>query len=307
MRIILLILVVQAISANDLYNLDNRFHSSYYYFSQDSIDKDFLIQDTTDDSLIIYPAKPMLYSLIFPGLGQWYNKSPLWKIGLFSGIEVVSILSGMQWVKKADKIRVDYELFADGNWDLETWVYNTLSTPIGNYADVHIDGTHKLTLKLSGALAEQFGTYVTSDSLDDNAHWVYTGEVSVLRDRDFYENIGKYDQFVGGWTDCYGQGNNQQWFEVYKDVGDSVETIITTPSKEDYVDQRAQSNDYLNMAKFAISAVMFNHVISAMDAVWSTQSSNRPKKEKKVKTDVGLLYDKFSRFGVGGVSISLYW
>ena len=136
---------------------------------------------------------------------------------------------------------------------------------------------------------------------------MYTGEVSVLRDRDFYENIGKYDQFVGGWTDCYGQGNNQQWFEVYKDVGDSVETIITTPSKEDYVDQRAQSNDYLNMAKFAISAVMFNHVISAMDAVWSTQSSNRPKKEKKVKTDVGLLYDKFSRFGVGGVSISLYW
>ena len=122
MRIILLILAVQAISANDLYNLDNRFHSSYYYFSQDSIDKDFLIQDTTDDSLIIYPAKPMLYSLIFPGLGQWYNKSPLWKIGLFSGIEVVSILSGMQWVKKADKIRVDYELFADGNWDLETWV-----------------------------------------------------------------------------------------------------------------------------------------------------------------------------------------
>jgi hypothetical protein len=83
--------------------------------------------------------------------------------------------------------------------------------------------------------------------------------------------------------------------------------LLLLQVKEDYVDQRAQSNDYLNMAKFAISAVMFNHVISAMDAVWSTQSSNRPKKEKKVKTDVGLLYDKFSRFGIGGVSISLYW
>ena len=304
--ILIFILAVQFISASDLYNLDNRFYSSYYFF-QDSLNSDNVNQNLTDDTLTVYPARPMLYSLILPGLGQWHNKSPLWKIGLFSGVEAVSILSGMQWIKKADDIRVNYELFADDNWDLETWVYNTLSTPIGNYADVHINGTHKLTLKLSGSLAEQFGTFVTSDSLEDNAHWVYSGEVTVLRDRDFYENIGKYDQFVGGWTDCYDQSSNQQWFEVYKDVGDSVETIITTPSKEDYVSKRAESNDYLNMAKFAISAMMFNHVVSAMDAVWSTQNRNRPKKSKEVKTDVGLLYDKYSKYGVGGVSISLYW
>ena len=304
--ILIFILAVLFISASDLYNLDNRFYSSYYFF-QDSLNSANINQNLTDDTLTVYPARPMLYSLIFPGLGQWHNKSPLWKIGLFSGVEAVSILSGMQWIKKADDIRVNYELFADDNWDLKTWVYNTLSTPIGNYADVHINGTHKLTLKLSGSLAEQFGTFVTSDSLEDNAHWVYSGEVTVLRDRDFYENIGKYDQFVGGWTDCYDQSNNQQWFEVYKDVGDSIETIITTPSKEDYVSKRAESNDYLNMAKFAISAMMFNHVVSAMDAVWSTQNRNRPKKSKEVKTDVGLLYDKYSKYGVGGVSISLYW
>ena len=305
-KILIMILAVQFVSANDLYNLDNRFHSSYYFF-QDSLINDSINQILTDDTLIVYPARPMLYSLIFPGLGQWYNKSPLWKISLFSGIEIASIASAVQWMNKADDIRVNYELFADDNWDLETWVYNTLSTPIGNYADVHIDGTHKLTLKLSGALAEQFGTFVTSDSLEDNAHWVYSGEVAVLRDRDFYENIGKYDQFVGGWTDCYDQANSQLWFEVYKDVGDSVETIITTPNKEDYVSQRAKSNDYLNMAKFAISAMMFNHVVSAMDAIWSTQNKNRPKKPKELKTDVGLLYDRNSKYGVGGLSISLYW
>ena len=305
-KILIMILAAQFVSANDLYNLDNRFHSSYYFF-QDSLINDSINQILTDDTLIVYPARPMLYSLIFPGLGQWYNKSPLWKISLFSGIEIASIASAVQWMNKADDIRVNYELFADDNWDLETWVYNTLSTPIGNYADVHIDGTHKLTLKLSGALAEQFGTFVTSDSLEDNAHWVYSGEVAVLRDRDFYENIGKYDQFVGGWTDCYDQANSQLWFEVYKDVGDSVETIITTPNKEDYVSQRAKSNDYLNMAKFAISAMMFNHVVSAMDAIWSTQNKNRPKKSKELKTDVGLLYDRNSKYGVGGLSISLYW
>ena len=161
---------------------------------------------------------------------------------------------------------------------------------------------------MSGSLAEQYGgRYITSDSLENNAHWVYTGEVSVLRDRDFYENIGKYDQFVGGWNDCYGSGNIQQWFEVEKDVGDSTEIIISTKNKQDYVNQRGLSNDYLNMAKYAVSVVMFNHVISALEAVWSTQIRNRPKKEQKVQTNVGLLYDQHSKYGVGGIAISLNW
>lgn len=298
------------LSANDLYNLDSRFHpvlsTSFFFLDQDSLPAATEMVEP-EDSLVVYPARPMLYSLILPGAGQWYNKSPAWKIGLFAGIEAASIFSGLQWKKKAEDIRLQYEIFADQNWDLETWVFNTLNTPIGNYADVHINGTHKLTLVLSGSLAVQYGNYVSSDSLENNAHWVYTNEVSVLRDRDFYENIGKYDQFVGGWIDCYGLANNQLWFEVEKDVGDSTEIIISTPNKENYVNQRGRSNDYLNMAKYAVSAVMFNHVISALEAVWSTQIRNRTKKERKVQTNVGLLYNQHAKYGVGGIAVSLHW
>ena len=298
------------LGANDLYNLDSRFQpavtTNFFFLDQDSLPAALEIVEQ-EDSLFIYPARPMLYSLILPGVGQWYNKSPAWKIGLFAGIEAASIFSRLQWRKKAEDIRLKYEIFADDNWDLETWVSNTLNTPLGNYADVHINGTHKLILVLSGSLAEQYGNYVPSDSLENNAHWVYTSEVRVLRDRDFYENIGKYDQFVGGWTDCYGPANNQLWFEIEKDVGDSTEIIISTQNKEDYVGQRARSNDYLNMAKYAVSAVMFNHVISALEAVWSTQIRNRPKKEQKVQTNVGLLYDQHAKYGVGGIAVSLHW
>jgi len=302
--------VTSYLSANNLYNLDSRFHpvlsTSFFFLDQDSLPGATEMVEP-EDSLVVYPARPMLYSLILPGAGQWYNKSPAWKIGLFAGIEAASIFSGLQWKKKAEDIRLQYEIFADQNWDLETWVFNTLNTPIGNYADVHINGTHKLTLVLSGSLAVQYGNYVSSDSLENNAHWVYTNEVSVLRDRDFYENIGKYDQFVGGWIDCYGLANNQLWFEVEKDVGDSTEIIISTPNKENYVNQRGRSNDYLNMAKYAVSAVMFNHVISALEAVWSTQIRNRTKKERKVQTNVGLIYNQHAKYGVGGIAVSLHW
>jgi len=298
------------LGAIDLYNLNSRFQpavtTNFFFLDQDSLPAALEIVKQ-EDSLVVYPARPMLYSLILPGVGQWYNKSPAWKIGLFAGIEAASIFSRLQWRKKAEDIRLKYEIFADDNWDLETWVSNTLNTPLGNYADVHINGTHKIILVLSGSLAEQYGNYVSSDSLENNAHWVYTGEVNVLRDRDFYENIGKYDQFVGGWIDCYDPSNIQLWFEVEKDVGDSTEIIISTPNKEDYVDQRARSNDYLNIAKFAVSAVMFNHVISALEAVWSTQIRNRPKKEQKVQTNVGLLYDQHAKYGVGGIAVSLHW
>ena len=298
------------LGANDLYNLNSRFQpavtTNFFFLDQDSLPAALEIVKQ-EDSLVVYPARPMLYSLILPGVGQWYNKSPAWKIGLFAGIEAASIFSRLQWRKKAEDIRLKYEIFADQNWDLETWVFNTLNTPLGNYPDVHINGTHKLILVLTGSLAEQYGNYVPSDSLENNAHWVYTGEVNVLRDRDFYENIGKYDQFVGGWIDCYDPSNIQLWFEVEKDVGDSTEIIISTPNKEDYVDQRARSNDYLNIAKFAVSAVMFNHVISALEAVWSTQIRNRPKKEQKVQTNVGLLYDQHAKYGVGGIAVSLHW
>ena len=311
MRYLLIIFTVTSyLSANNLYNLDSRFHpvlsTSFFFLDQDSLPAATEMVEP-EDSLVVYPARPMLYSLILPGAGQWYNKSPAWKIGLFAGIEAASIFSGLQWKKKAEDIRLQYEIFADQNWDLETWVFNTLNTPIGNYADVHINGTHKLILVLSGSLAEQYGTYVSSDSLENNAHWVYSNEVSVLRDRDFYENIGKYDQFVGGWIDCYGLANNQLWFEVEKDVGDSTEIIISTPNKENYVNQRGRSNDYLNMAKYAVSAVMFNHVISALEAVWSTQIRNRTKKERKVQTNVGLLYNQHAKYGVGGIAVSLHW
>jgi hypothetical protein len=311
MRYLLIIFAMTGyLGANDLYNLNSRFQpavtTNFFFLDQDSLPAALEIVKQ-EDSLVVYPARPMLYSLILPGVGQWYNKSPAWKIGLFAGIEAASIFSRLQWRKKAEDIRLKYEIFADDNWDLETWVSNTLNTPLGNYADVHINGTHKLILVLSGSLAEQYGNYVSSDSLENNAHWVYTGEVNVLRDRDFYENIGKYDQFVGGWTDCYGPANNQLWFEVEKDVGDSTEIIISTLNKEDYVGQRARSNVYLNMAKYAVSAVMFNHVISALEAVWSTQIRNRPKKEQKVQTNVGLLYDQHAKYGVGGIAVSLHW
>ena len=56
-------------------------------------------------------------------------------------------------------------------------------------------------------------------------------DITILRDSLFYVNIGKYDQFVGGWADAR---DNWYWEEI--DVGDSTEIVIKTPMKDDYLE-----------------------------------------------------------------------
>ena len=55
-------------------------------------------QDSTkiirdQDSLTFYPGRPLIMSLIVPGLGQLYNQEPVWKPSLFIGTEILSLAS----------------------------------------------------------------------------------------------------------------------------------------------------------------------------------------------------------------------
>jgi len=268
-----------------------------------------MVSDTSDlfveDSLLLvnYPAKPMLYSLLIPGLGQYKNGDPMWKSAIFAGVEVASIIGWIQWNKQAEESRKKYELFGDNYWSLKSWVENTLLNPVisvSQYHDFKVDGTHKLDLHLTGALAEEFGDFISSDSLVNHSGWVYSGDVTVSKDQHFYENIGKYDQFVGGWNDI------DEWYVKEKAVEDTIEIILMTPKKSDYINQRARSNDYLNLAKYAVTALMFNHVISGLEAVFTNQRQAR-EKAKKTNTDLGLYYNPKNKYGIGGITLSVNW
>ena len=62
--------------------------------------------------------------------------------------------------------------------------------------------------------------------------------IEVIKDCDFYENIGKYDQFVAGW-----EGILENYVIQFVDVGDSTEIIITSPIKEEYLNLRNSALD----------------------------------------------------------------
>ena len=280
---------------------------SMVLFGQDST-KLVVEKDST-----FYPGKPLLLSLVVPGLGQVYNKEPIWKPGIFIATEIVSITSIMYANKKADEIRMDYQKFADENWNVKDWWNFTQSGPevIENNGLYFTDnklkamrdyvGTHHLTIHLKGDLVNLFNTeFLTSDSLSILSGYLDSDDISMVKDRHYYENIGKYDQFVGGWSDV-----STSWYWEEKDVGDSTEIVIKTPMKQSYLDDRYKSNQWLSFAKFSISAMMFNHVISGLEAVWANRSIKNEKSRedaKKVDLDLGLLFNPNNSYGVGGLS-----
>ena len=280
------------------------------------------VSDTTsilkidEGKVVQYPGKPLIMSLVFPGTGQYYNKSPMWKVLGFIGAEFGSLIAWNYFLNDAEKKKNEYQDYADLNWSLDNWALNRYNFP-GQIIDDRpwssfsslqtLRGTHHLQLIITGELANELNiSRVSSDSLENNLGWVLDpvnrSNIMVVRDRHFYENIGKYDQFVGGWTDA-----REEWYWEEKDVGDSIEIIIKTPMKNDYINQRYSSNRMLTAAKYSITVLMFNHVISGIETVWSSQKKAIRKKEERAMLDsnINLVYDPESPIGVGGIKFSV--
>ena len=309
---------------NLLDNYDGRFESNYVFRDTTDISND----EQLSEIKTVYPARSLVRSLIIPGWGQIYNKSPWWKPVLFAGVEVAGIAGWVEWNQKAERLRLDYENFADDQWSILNWITFTqqLSDVISDSLidwepDVKIEGTHHLDIVYNDQIYSSDCLYDldwsqesseedcilpgTPEEMDATLYntayipsLIENGSIIVIKDRDYYENIGKYDQFVAGWDGILGN-----YIIQYKDVGDTTEIIISSPIKGNYLSQREKSNEYLNMATYAVSAVMFNHIISAFEAVWS--STRQSIRTPMVDTSVKLIYDKHSQFGIGGVSFSV--
>lgn len=274
-KIIIIIIILSTIigAENLLRNIDNSFATK--------IDLTNLVHNSISLNLLDAKSKPtllkpMLASFAIPGLGQYLNKSPWWKTALFAGVEVAGIAGYIVWTNKADDITREFENWADAHWDMKRWVNDSAillsdiqANGYPNVNDVRIDGSHHITIIINGK-------YESSEILLENLNIEYVE----LRDWDFYEGIGKYDQFVAGWDDA-----RSNWEIVQKSIKDGKdELIVMTPNKQHYLNLRNDSNILYKNAKFAASALLFNHIFSALDALWSANKN----KELSYKLDVSI-------------------
>ncbi len=189
----------------------------------------------------ISPRRAFLYSVLVPGLGEWMAGAK--KRGMvFFGVEAVTVGLWASWTSKGNDVEDEFRAVADEQWDplnYLAWRGSTISRnssithalPCSSYVDVYLE-----TGKFSGC--------------DDS-------EI-----QQYYELIGKYDQFVPGWTDLIrvSTENAAQPTEV-----DSVENFHSA-LRFSYEDQRNDSNRFLKRASTITGLILINHVFSAIDA-----------------------------------------
>ena len=175
------------------------------------------------------PHVASLMSLAVPGLGEIYTGATKRAIA-FMTVEALTWINYARWRSKGNDLKADFRRYADQYWDearyREWQEYN----------------------RSQGSPFKENETLPCKDS-DPNAE----GCVKVDTQQ-YYEMIGKYDQFVFGWDDT-----RDEDFSTFN-------PNVRSSEREGYEDQRNESNKHLKRASIIIGLAVLNRVVSAFDA-----------------------------------------
>ncbi len=196
-----------------------------------------------------------LYSLILPGAGEFYAGSKI-KAALFFGLEAAFWTGYFTNHKKGKDKEDQYIDFANVHWNEAAYKESLLVR-----YDVNID-----TIKSGTRIGNPIDP---TDSID------IIETLPSSKTQQYYEMIGKYDQFRFGWDDYNG-------------------VAFETAHRIFYLDLRHDSNDLLNKANRYVMISLANHLLSAFDAAISVRSYNR-KGEKFSTIDVKLRLAEYNR------------
>lgn len=164
-------------------------------------------------------------SLILPGLGELYYGAEK-RGAAFLAVEVGTWITYAHWSNNGQSIERDFRSFADRHWDesrFRDWDNDPLSA-----------------------------NYVRAETLPSKQEDI----------QQYYELIGKYNQFVFGWDDGKDpEGRVGQEIPYDVDPGQ-----VLSANRLNYETERNRSNRYFKRSSRILGLVVFNHVVSAIDA-----------------------------------------
>ncbi len=203
------------------------------------------------------PYLGALFSGIIPGTGEFYSKHYL-KGAIFLAIEAGLWLGYGSLQKKGNDQTDKFETFANQNWSINKyaqWIYDQQFPGYTAITDPQNPNHNELRHQLNSVEEQNF-----------------SHQLPPIGDQQYYELIGKYQNFVSGWADA--TDVTRQNYVTYK-----------TTMFVNYSYDRQKANNYYDDAATMTSLVIVNHVLSAADAAWSVTMFN---KNLKVKTGLHM-------------------
>ena len=163
------------------------------------------------------------------------GKKPLLAAALSAAVPGAGEFYAGSWIKGTVFLAI--EVAAWVGYSHYTDKGNNLRTTFRQYADTHWSEERWESLK---------------DLNDPSTHMLPESKT-----QQYYEMIGKYNQFKKGWDDWRSDG------------------LDLTPHRDYYESMRHDHNHQLINASRCTMAVLTNHLLSAMDAAWTVHWHNR--------------------------------
>ena len=219
-----------------------------------------------------------MLSAALPGLGQSYSDDwgLSWKSLAFLGAEVAMWTAYAINTSKADKQTADFELYADEHWSVVTYA-DWIRQHIGELDKTNqVNPNNIVTSSDPGLKPWERVDWAELNRVEEeigrSTGTGFTHRLPLRPEQQYYELIGKYAQYGGGWDDA-------SYFTPSHLLQDEVSTRFL-----EYSQMRGRANDLYNIATTVSYVIVANHIFSALEAAWSTSQANkRVKAEAKVK------------------------
>ncbi len=182
---------------------------------------------------------PVLFSALMPGMGELYLGYK-WRGAGLMALEIAAWTGYFYYRNQGLDSREAYESFADQFWSQSKWIDehpDTYGLNLATPAQMDSVGREK-----SGSL-EWPGYMIWVSREDDKQH--------------YYENIGKYDWFISGWSDYI----------------DADPFMKNTALRDEYRAMRKESNDQLETADTFIYISLATRVFSIVETLFLVRLS----------------------------------
>jgi hypothetical protein len=203
-----------------------------------AIDMDNLYQDEeaapTERKSVF---KAFVYSAVVPGAGQLYTGSKV-KAAAFFGVEVATWAGYIVFHGKGNDKTDVFNAFADEHWSDSLY---------GNF------------------LEDNYGVRDDDLAKDESGNLIFTHHLPDTKTQQYYEMIGKYNQFVFGWDDVD---------PSIPRIPDNLGTAYSA-HREQYETMRHDANVMYGRATASLIVMMANHVISGAEAALAARNHNK--------------------------------
>lgn len=196
------------------------------------------------------PLLAGVMSAVLPGSGEFYVGEYI-KAAIFFAVEVTLITVAVVNNNKGDDLTAEFEAFADVHWSVVKYSNNLLLQPgLPDGCDIPINPDESLPPW------ERIEDWGALNHCEDG----FSHKLPFHGEQQYYELIGKYHQYSSGWDE----------FDPAVDGFSDVPQIM-----KDYAVMRGNANDAYNVASTAVVGLYINHLLSAIDAVWSATTYNK--------------------------------